>query len=237
MNDYFQFKQFRINQDRTAFKVGTDGVLLGAWVDIEQVRKVLDIGTGTGLIALMLAQRSDAEINAIDIDETSVLQAAENISNSPWGDRIRLFHTSFQDFVYDKPDKYDLIITNPPYFANSYKSPGHARNLSRHHISLSFHELLKGVTEVLDTTGIFALILPVSEGEKLLRMVNSYDLFLKRRTDVIPVAGKEVNRYLMEFTNEKQVATYKNELIIQDRISREFTEEYKEITRDFYIKF
>jgi len=237
MNDYFQFKRFRINQDRSTFKVGTDSVLLGAWVDIGRVKKILDIGTGTGLIALMVAQRSDAEIHAVEIDEVSVLQAGENISNSPWTDRIRLFHASFQDFVSDIPDKYDLVVINPPYFIDSYESPDPARSLSRHHVSLSLHELLKGIGEILDKSGIFALVLPVSEGEKLLRMVNYYGLYLKRKTDILPVAGKEVFRYLMEFTNEKEVKVQQSELIIQDRTSREFTKEYKDITKDFYLNF
>lgn len=237
MNDYFQFKQFQINQDRTAFKVGTDGVLLGAWVTIEAVNKALDIGTGTGLIALMLAQRTDVEIYAIDIDEASVLQAGENISSSPWGDRITLLHTSFQDFVSNSSEKYDLIVTNPPYFTDSYKSTDPARSLSRHHVSFSFHELLKGVEEVLDTNGIFALILPVEEGEKFLRMVNSYGLFLKRKTDVLPVAGKKAIRYMMEFVQEKHVEIQHDSLIIQDEISHQFTKEYRELTRDFYLNF
>lgn len=235
MNDYFQFKRFRINQYRSTFKVGTDSVLLGAWVDVGGAKKILDIGTGTGLIALMVAQRSDAEIHAVEIDEASVLQAGENISNSPWTDRIRLFHASFQDFVSDIPDKYDLVITNPPYFTDSYKPPDPARSLSRHHVNLSLHELLKGVGEILDKSGKIALVLPVSEGEKLLRMVNYYGLYLKRKTDVLPVAGKEVIRYLMEFTNEKEVEVQQSELIIQDRTSHQFTNEYKKLTRDFYL--
>jgi tRNA1Val (adenine37-N6)-methyltransferase len=237
MNNHFQFKQFRINQDRSVFKVGTDSVLLGAWVDIARVKKILDIGTGTGLIALMVAQRSEAEIHTVEIDETSVLQAGENISNSPWTEQIRLFHASFQDFLSDIPDKYDLVVTNPPYFTDSYKSPDPARSLSRHHVSFSFHELLKGVGEILDKSGRFALVMPVSEGEKLLGMVNDYGLYLKRKTNVLPVKGKEVIRYLMEFTNEKEVEVQQSELIVQDRISHQYTNEYKELTRDFYINF
>jgi len=236
-NNIFQFKQFLIKQDRTVFKVGTDGVLLGAWVDIARVKKILDIGTGTGLIALMLAQRSEAEIHAVEIDKASVLRAGENISKSPWRNRIKLFHASFQDFVSDIPDKYDLVVTNPPYFTDSYQSPDPAKSISRHHMSLSLHELLKGVGEILDKSGKFALILPVSEGEKLLRMVNDYGLYLKRKTDVLPVAGKEVIRYLMEFSKVKDVEVQRSKLTIQDRVSREFTNEYKEITKEFYLNF
>jgi tRNA1Val (adenine37-N6)-methyltransferase len=236
-DNIFQFKQFLIKQNRSVFKVGTDSVLLGAWVDITRVKKILDVGTGTGLIALMVAQRSEAEIHAVEIDETSVLQAGENISNSPWTERIRLFHASFQDFVSDIPDKYDLVVINPPYFTDSYKSPDPARSLSRHHVSLSLHDLLKSVGEILDKSGKFALVMPVSEGEKLLGIVNDYGLYLKRKTDVLPVKGKGIIRYLMEFTNEKEVEVQQNELIIQDRVSHQYTSEYKELTRDFYINF
>jgi tRNA1Val (adenine37-N6)-methyltransferase len=200
-----------------------------------QAKKVLDIGTGTGLIALMLAQRTDAEIYTIDIDEASVMQAGENISNSPWGGRITLLHNSFQNFVSNSSEKYDLIITNPPYFIDSYKSNNPVRNISRHNVNLSLHALLKGVETILDKHGIFALILPVAEGNKILRLVNSYGLFLKRKTDVLPATGKNVIRYMMEFTREKEEEIIRNDLIIKDNFSHEFTKEYRELTKDFYL--
>ncbi|KPK79839.1 MAG: hypothetical protein AMS27_17640 [Bacteroides sp. SM23_62_1] len=236
-NNSFQFKQFIIKQDRTVFKVGTDGVLLGSWVNISSVKKVLDIGTGTGLIALMLAQRTKAEIHAVETDDASFLQAGENIRESPWPERISLFHSSFQDFARSNQAKYDLIVTNPPYFFDAIKSADDAKSMSRHHVRLSFHEILTGVSEVLEQSGLFALILPVIEGKIFLSLANSYGFFLKRKTDVIPVAGKKAIRYLMEFTREKEHSIQENELIVHHHTNREFTKDYRELTKDFYLCF
>ena len=126
-NDYFKFKQFTIHQDKCAMKVGTDGVLLGAWAECANAKGILDIGTGTGLIALMIAQRSNAKIDAVEIDETASKQAKENIKKSLWNDRIEILNISFQDFSKSTNEKYDLIVSNPPYFQNSLYAPDEKR--------------------------------------------------------------------------------------------------------------
>lgn len=157
-NIYFKFKQFTVYQDRCAMKVGTDGTLLGAWTDVTKSRTILDIGTGTGLIALMLAQRSlTTQITAIDIDIDSVMQAESNVALSPWCDRVKVFCSSLQDF---NGSGYDTIVSNPPYFVNSLKCPNGHRTLARHTASLSYKDLFDGVTRMLSDDGEFSVIIP-----------------------------------------------------------------------------
>ncbi|MBL0096355.1 MAG: methyltransferase [Bacteroidetes bacterium] len=160
----FHFKRFTINQDRCAMKVGTYGVLLGAWVTVPDAGKILDIGTGTGLIALMMAQKSNAFIDAIDIDLPSYEQAKENVLLSPWSDHVRVIHSALKDY---KPGyRYDLIVSNPPYFMDSYAATDEARNLARSaSASLSYDDLLNGVVRLLVNTGRFSVILPHKEGQ------------------------------------------------------------------------
>ena len=232
-NPYFAFKQFTIRHDRCAMKVGTDGVLLGAWTDTTHSRHVLDIGTGTGLIALMLAQRCpEAQITAIDIDAEAVAQAKENILSSPWRGRVE---ATLQDICsYAEQSMFDTIVSNPPYFINSLKCPDGQRNTARHTDTLDADRLLSKVTELLTPDGRFSLILPAEQTDEILSLAESHGLYPSRQTWVITRPGLSPKRILLEF--RKSPATFAaNELVIE--LERHvYSEDYIALTKDFYLK-
>lgn len=230
---FFRFKQFTIRQDRTAMKVGTDGVVLGAWADLENAAEILDIGTGTGLIALMAAQRNPAAcIDAVEIDPAAAGQAQENISASPWPERIRIHPVSISDFTPDK--RYGCIICNPPFFVNSTPTPDTSRTMARHCKNLSHEELADQVVRLLKEDGHFYTILPPIEAGHLADYAHRHRLFVQQITQVIPNPGKSAIRYLMKFGFiEKKIQ--KTELILE--VSRHhLTEEYAQLTKAFYLK-
>lgn len=208
---FFRFKQFTVWHDCCAMKVGTDGVLLGAWAMLEeqgaaQTRKaigeVLDIGTGSGLVALMLAQRfPQAEIDAIDIESSAVEQARYNFLQSPWKERVRSFLSPLQEWQTKK--RYDLIVSNPPYFQNSLKNPDKGRELARHTDSLTYAELLHYSAQLLAHEGVIALILPAESEDDIIRLGISENLFCTRLTRVYSKAGKPAKRILIEFSAAK----------------------------------
>ena len=232
-NSYFQFKQFKIEQGGCAMKVGTDGVLLGAWTEVENKRQVLDIGTGSGLIALMIAQRNaDAAITGIDIEDGAYNQAKENAADSPWNKRIEIVKTSLQNFTPDS--KFDLIVCNPPYFTNSLKNPVESRSIARHSDSLPLEELASNVCRLLHSGGTFAVILPVEESEKLKDIGIGHGLFAKRICKVIPKTGADVKRIMTEYTTLK-TDTKEEVLQIENETRHEYTNEFKAITKDFYL--
>ena len=186
-NNFFRFKQFTVFQDCCAMKVGTDGVLLGAWAEAYKRNNVLDVGTGTGLIALMIAQRNtNATIDAIDIDEGCVMQAKRNVFESPFSNRVDVQKSSFQDFAARNDNKYDLIVSNPPYFHNSLKSPNLHRNYARHTDSLSFYEIISEGVSLLTESGCISLILPYEFKTSVLMHAKTVGLFAKRITNVFP---------------------------------------------------
>lgn len=228
----FQFKQFTVHQDRAAMKVGTDGVLLGAWAEPDKARFVLDIGTGTGLLALMSAQRNpEASIDAIEIEPEAAVQAQENVNNSPWADRIRIHPISLFDFF--PPQTYDCILCNPPFFNNSTKNPDASRTLARHSDSLPHGALLGAVVRLLQENGFFYIILPTEEATAFIRLAGEHGLHLSRLTRVLPNPGKAPKRYLMKF-GFANIPAQTDELVIE--ISRhEYTPEYIQLTRDFYL--
>jgi tRNA1Val (adenine37-N6)-methyltransferase len=233
-NSYFQFKQFTIQQDRCAMKVGTDGVLLGAWADISGAESILDIGTGTGLIALMLAQRSRALIAAIDIDKDTILQAKENIDNSPWHDRISVQHISLQELALAKDRCYDLIVSNPPYFQNSLKCPDKKRNIARHGESLGQKDLVENSAKLLTVAGRLAVIIPAANGEEFIRIAGQSGLFCLRKTNVFPREEISVKRLLLEF-GRKEKECIESNLIIESGERHCYSDEFKWLTRDFYL--
>src|SRR5664279_5608176 len=175
-NNHFSFKQFTIYQDKSAFKVGTDGVLLGAYADLTRVINILDIGSGTGLLSIMLAQRCEAMITAIEPDHDSFIQSCENVNLVEWQNRIKIINSALQNFNSEN-EKFDLIVSNPPYFTDSLKSPDPRKSAARHNDSLSSDDLLKGVIRLMKHDGRFQLILPYVEGNIFIAEANSYGLF------------------------------------------------------------
>ncbi len=234
-NNYFRFKQFTIYHDRSAFKVGTDGVLLGASVDISSARRILDIGTGTGLIALMLAQRSDAEIVAIEADRDSFLQACDNVNMSPWNKQIKVKNTDLQNFCKGSA-RFDLIVSNPPYYRGSLKSPDPRKSATRHNDSLSSTELLDGVLRLMEENGSFHLILPYVEGSLFIAEASSYNLFCNSILKIKPNLQSEVRRLILSF-NTKKKNTTERFLTIERGQRHQFTDEYINLTKDFYLRF
>jgi len=230
----FKFKQFSIQQNNTAMKVGTDGVLLGAWISIRE-GNVLDIGTGTGLIAIMLAQRSKTTlIDAVEVEEEAYNQAKENIAACNWKNRISAHHLPIQNF---KPTtKYDLIISNPPFFLASTKAPNEERNTARHTDSLSFDDLIASVTRLLNSEGIFSLILPINEAELFTGLATTQHLFLNKKCVIKPNPTKPAKRVLMEFSFSK-TDIVSEELTIETATRHQYTKEYISLTQDFYLKF
>lgn len=206
-------------------KVGTDAVLLGAWVNVEGVKSILEVGTGCGVIALMLAQRSEAVIDAIDIDGDSIEQAKKNIVNSPWSSRIKTHHTSLQDFK--SADTYDLIVSNPPFFSNSLLPPAQSRKAARHTETLSFDDLLNVGSARL------AVILPVAEGGRCIEKARSKNLFLQRSLAFFSRQGKPQERWLLEFSRSEIVSYPQNLTLYKE--GDIWTEEYSRLTADFYL--
>lgn len=236
-NDFFEFKQFRIKQDRCAMRVSTDAVLLGAWTKPGNARNILDIGTGTGVIALMMAQKSEAQITAIDIDKDSTDQASENVRESPYKGRVNVLHCAFQDFVCAYPGKFSLIVTNPPYFIDSLKNSAGSRTIARHTDRLSFDDLITGVKKILEEKGKFCLILPKNEAILFREKAESNGLYLSKLLRVRTTSDKRSEkRHLMQF-EFKETEFSESSLVIEADKQKNYTREYIELTKDFYIHF
>jgi tRNA1Val (adenine37-N6)-methyltransferase len=217
-------------------KIGTDGVLLGAWTPlINNPYNVLDIGAGTGILSLMLAQRSNAEqIDAIEIDEDAYEQCIENFEASPWGDKLFCFHAGLDEIVDEPEDEYDLIISNPPFYTEDYKSPTTSRDLARFEDALPFEELIEAAALLLSDNGVFSVIIPYKEEERFVSMCKELDLFPLKITRVKGTPTSEIKRSLLAFCRVEQTALI-DELVIE--ISRHnYTPEYVELTKDFYLK-
>jgi tRNA1Val (adenine37-N6)-methyltransferase len=234
-NSYFRFKQFTINQDKCAFKVGTDGVLLGAYAGVTGRMKILDIGTGTGLVALMLAQRCDAEITAIEPDYDSFIQASENIRLSKWASRIRVENCTMQNYFPDKI-KFDLIVTNPPYFVDSLKNPDPNKSNARHNDSLTHSDILTGAGRLLEEDGVLQLILPYDEGNIFIAEAQEYGFFCNSILKIRPIPSSEIRRLILGFSRKRE-KTSEHFLTIEKGRRHEFTEEYISLTKEFYLKY
>ncbi|NDW09287.1 tRNA1(Val) (adenine(37)-N6)-methyltransferase [Dysgonomonas sp. 520] len=235
-NTYFRFKQFTVCHEKCAMKVGTDGVLLGAWTDADSCQSALDVGVGSGLVALMLAQRyHNLVVDAIDIDKDAVDQAIENVTNSPFS-HINCYHASLQDWAKVCDKKYDLIVSNPPFFSSSLKSPKHQRTLARHTDSLPMEDFIPIVESILSDAGRFSFIYPYSEKALLLEIADRYHLKASRITNVLPKAGVSPKRVLMELRRKPtENIVSENDLIIEkDR--HIYTDEFTGLVKDFYLK-
>ena len=234
----FRFKRFTVQDDRCAMKVGTDGVLLGAWCPVKVERgmnRFLDVGTGSGLIALMLAQRCEtAAIDAIDIDAEAVCQAAENFAQSPWAGRLSVQQISLQEFVKNRVGQYDLVVSNPPYFVNSLKNPDALRQAARHTDTLSYSDLVACAAQLLREDGVLALILPAEAEAVLADEAAKAGLFPFRVTHVYSKPGNPVKRVLAAFRKGEHGECEKDVLYIESEKTPR-SDEYAELTWEFYL--
>jgi len=233
----FQFKQFSLEQNRCAMKIGTDGVLLGAWVPLEnQPFSILDIGAGTGVIALMLAQRSHAEqIDALEIDEEAYEQSVDNFENSPWSDRLFCFHAGLDEFMEEPEDEYDLIVSNPPFYTDDFKSATEQRDLARFADAMPFEDLIEAADLLLSENGIFAVIIPFKEEESFLALAKEFELHPLKITRVKGTPTTEIKRSLLAFSRNEKIDFPTDELIIETA-RHIYTPEYIELTKEFYLK-
>lgn len=229
----FRFKQFAVLNDRTAMKVGTDGVLLGAWCPVESMRHVLDVGTGCGVIALMVAQRNHtALIDAIDIDHDAIEEATLNFAASPWSERLTAIEADFNDMT--RHDRYDMIVSNPPYFTDSLLPPDAARTMARHTESLTYSQLIEGASQRLTDEGILALISPTDAESFIIEAATFASLPVRRITRVIPVEGGAAKRALWLLTRRDMA--YHEDILIIAHNDGTFTSDYIALTKDFYLK-
>ncbi len=236
MTKPFNFKQFTIAQDQCAMKVGTDGVLLGAWATLNHFPfSILDIGAGTGLIALMSAQRSNAElIDALEIDDAAYEQCVANFENSPWADRLFCYHASLEEFADEIDDKYDLIISNPPFYSEDYKSENQQRDLARFADAMPFDHLVDSASKLLSENGKFTVIIPFKEEQRFINLSKNIQLLPNRILRVKGNPKSEIKRSLIEFSFSK-TSTEIEELIIETG-RHDFTQDYINLTKDFYLK-
>jgi len=230
-NSYFRFKRFTVYHDLCAMKVGVDGTLLGAWADCRNVKYALDVGTGSGLISLMLAQRSEAFIHAVDIDDNACKQAEINFNNSLFRDRLSVECCDFRDF--SSSVRYDLIVSNPPYFAESLKSPDKNRSLARHNEHLPLDVLIKKSASLLSLQGKIALILPFDRWENAHSIAIENKLFLYRKTLVSSLQNHPPKRVLLEYSFINQSATEAGFYI--GKTKQTYSDEYRALTEEFYL--
>ncbi|WOD44668.1 tRNA1(Val) (adenine(37)-N6)-methyltransferase [Hwangdonia lutea] len=244
MSKPFKFKQFTVKQDRCAMKIGTDSVLLGAWCSLKNNPfSVLDIGAGTGVISLMLAQRSNAElIDAIEINDNAYEQCVDNFEASPWGDRLFCYHASLKEFTEEIDDKYDLIVSNPPFYSEDYKTENKSRDLARFNDAMPFEHLIECVSKLLSKHGTFCVIIPFKEEVSFIDLASKANLFPNRILHIKGNQTSTIKRSLLAFSFRETCtepsqgsALEKSELIIETE-RHQYTQDYINLTKDFYIK-
>ena len=236
-NQSFQFKQFVVNQDRTAMKVCTEACILGSYVGVSGVNKILDIGTGTGLLALMLAQRAseDTMISAVEIDQEAFEQAQENVQNSLFSSKIQVFHQAIQDFVSNHAEQYDLIISNPPFYQQYLRSPDNKRNQALHAQTLTFDELSDAVIQLLAPTGTFVVLLPVFETQQLTEILSKRNLFPQQQLVIKNQVDGGVFRLITTFGFIEKIIE-SSELLIKDQ-TNDYSSDFVALLKDYYLIF
>ena len=232
----FQFKHFSVGQDRCAMKIGTDGVLLGAWTSVNSHPfSILDIGSGTGILSLMLAQRSNAQnIEAIEIDANAYEQCVENFENSPWSNRLFCYHASLLEFTDEIHETYDLIVCNPPFYTENHKTKDQSRDLARFNDAMPFEHLIYAVSNLLKDHGLFSVIIPFKEEYSFIDLASKVNLFPKRILHVKGQPNTRVKRSLIEFSFQK--TAIKTSVITIETARHQYTQDYINLTRDFYLK-
>ena len=236
MHKYFQFKQFSIQQNKTAMKVGTDGVLLGSWVVItRKEERILDVGTGTGLIALMIAQRSTAKvIDSVELSQAAYQQSTENFKKSNWSERLFCYHSSFQKFSNKMNGKYDLIVSNPPFYISTQETVLEDRAMARHSYHLPFNDLLLGVVKLLNKKGSCAFIIPFSEQDNFIVLAAEKGLFISQVTHVKGNNESPIKRSLLRFSFVKKEIL--RDVLVIENFRHSYTKDYIELVKDFYLK-
>ncbi len=232
-NNYFKFKKFTIVQDRCAMKVGTDGCLLGGWFNCSNSKNILDAGCGSGLIAIMAAQRCNARITGIEIDENAARQAIENVNNSPWKERIKIVNKDLRD--YNSEEKFDTIVCNPPYFVNSLKCDDSSRTLARHSDSLSSNEFFSKCAEISTNVSMVSIIIPSDIIDEWQSSAKEHGFYTKRITYIRTTPQKVPKRVLIEFVRT-MTKTPEEKTLILEYTHGEYSDEAKNILRDFYLK-
>lgn len=227
----FRFQQFEVFHDRCGMKVGTDGVLLGAWVRPENARRILDVGAGCGLIALILAQRSRAEIVGVEFDASAAAQAAENALNSPWPERLSILHQNFKNF---SAEPFDLIVSNPPFFQNDLKAPEQQRNQARHDVTLSYADLVSNSERLLSAEGRLAVVLPMAAALDFEALCWSSKLYPSRSCEVVTIQGQASKRVLLEFGRQR-TEIERSTLTVGEK-GNVRSAAYSELTSDLYLK-
>lgn len=232
----FQFKQFSVKQDKTAMKVGTDGVLLGSLTPLEHnPYSILDIGTGTGLVALMLAQRSFAEqIDALEIEDNAYEQAVENFEDSPWGDRLFCYHAGLDEFTEEIEEKYDLIVCNPPFFESNNQIKDEARETARFYDILPFEELLESASLLLSDSGIFSVIIPFEEEVRFISIAQEFGLFPFNITHIKGTPNSKIKRSVIAFSKKEKAII--SDVLTLEIERHQYTPEFTELVKDFYLK-
>lgn len=237
MSNTFCFKQFTIEQNNAAMKVGTDGVLLGSWADCKNSKMILDIGTGTGLIAIMLAQRFNSNIHGIEIDISAYIDAKKNIALCKWENRITVENISLQEYCLKNNNKFDSIVCNPPYFKDSFKANSTSRNNARHDDNLNLNTLFFHASDLLNHNGSFHIIYPSDRYNDLVTTAGLHNLFPNKELYIKPTPDKPHKRIIISFSKYKSLNTQSSTLVIEDNGRHQYSDEYKELTKDFYLNF
>lgn len=235
MTTNFDCKQFSVQQEKSAMKIGTDSILLGSWATGTNPSMVLDIGTGTGILALMMAQKfSGSKTMAVEIDENPFEEAKLNFKNSPWSDRIEAVHSSIQDFAKTSDDLYDLIICNPPFFSGGTLSENSERATVRHTVKLAHGDLLRTTRSLLSKEGVFCLITPLIEGLRFEEMAKTYNYNLREKVEVSSFRDQPAERLLLKFSKSECQEPQSSKLHIYEKVG-EYSDEYKDLTKDYYL--
>ena len=230
----FFFKRFALFHHRSTMKIGTDAILLARWVDVNENDEVLDIGTGCGLIPLMLAQKGVKSVDAVEIDKDSCDEAAQNFSNSAWKSQLFAINDDVKDYADSCTKKYDLIVSNPPFFFGDNIPEKAKKGLARHTNTLSYNDLLISVKKLLKPEGRFALVLPARESKTFLKDAENQGFYLKKEMKIVPIEGKEPNRINMQLV-VNQVDKIESEIFVLRNQDHSFTKDYKEFLKDYYL--